>query len=283
MKMHAIQTGTVAVKSRQRRGVGHGLRRQLNTLIDRQWSDRLPIYAFVIEHPEGVIVVDTGETARAAEPGYFPWWHPYFRLNVRVWVTPEQEIGPQLERLGISPGDVSKVVLTHMHTDHAGGLRHFAGREILVSRTELGLASGRMGLLRGYVNNRFPADFSPTPIDLPADPFGPFPSSLPLTSAGDVIVVGLPGHTPGHIGVVVIEDDHAVLCAGDSSYSQELLLERAIDGVSPNEDDARRTIDRILEFAEARPTVYLVAHDPESGARLERRETLPIGDRAPQT
>jgi glyoxylase-like metal-dependent hydrolase (beta-lactamase superfamily II) len=90
------------------------------------------------------------------------------------------------------------------------------------------------------------------------------------------VVVGLPGHTPGHLGVVVIEDERAVLLAGDSSYSQELLLERAIDGVSPNEDDARQTIDRILEFARTRPTVYLVAHDPETGARLERRETLPV-------
>src|SRR5262249_13233510 len=161
-----------------------------------------------------------------------PWWHPYFRLNVRVWVTPDQEIGPQLERLGIAPADVRKVVLTHMHTDHAGGLRHVGGREVLVSRAALGLASGRAGRVRGYLPTRFPADFRPTALDLPPDPFGPFPSSLPLTSSGDVVVVGLPGHTPGQIGVVVIEDDRAVLLAGDSSYSQGLLLERAIDGVS---------------------------------------------------
>lgn len=48
----------------------------------------------VIEHPEGIIVVDSGETARVAEPGYFPLWHPYYRLNVCAWVRTEEEIGP---------------------------------------------------------------------------------------------------------------------------------------------------------------------------------------------
>jgi N-acyl homoserine lactone hydrolase len=78
MKIHAIQTGTVALTTSWREGVGHGRRRLLNTLLDRQWTDPLPIYAFAIEHPEGVIVVDTGETARVAEPGYFPRWSPSF-------------------------------------------------------------------------------------------------------------------------------------------------------------------------------------------------------------
>jgi hypothetical protein len=43
----------------------------------------VPILAWVIEHPEGIIVVDTGETARTAEPGYLPSWHPYYRFAVR--------------------------------------------------------------------------------------------------------------------------------------------------------------------------------------------------------
>ena len=76
MRIHAIQTGSVAIKESQRQGVGHGIRRRLNPLVDKAWTEPLPIYAWVIEHPEGIIVVDTGETARATEPGYFPWWHP---------------------------------------------------------------------------------------------------------------------------------------------------------------------------------------------------------------
>ena len=90
MKVHAIQTGTVAIKQRQREGVGRGKRRFVNALLDREWTEPLPIHAFLIEHPEGLLLVDTGETARTAEPGYFPAWHPYFRLGLRAWVTPDR-------------------------------------------------------------------------------------------------------------------------------------------------------------------------------------------------
>lgn len=103
MKIHAIQTGTVAITTRWREGVGHGRRRLVNTLLDREWTEPLPIFAFAIEHPEGVIVVDTGETARVSEPGYFPRWQPFFRFAVREQVQPEQEIAPQLEDSGSWP------------------------------------------------------------------------------------------------------------------------------------------------------------------------------------
>ena len=196
MRIHAIQTGTVAIKERQRQGVGHGIRRRLNTLLDKTWTEPLPIYAWVIEHPEGIIVVDTGETARVAEPGYFPWWHPYYRLGIRAWVRPEEEIGPQLQALGIQPTDVRWLVMTHLHTDHAGGLHHFPKVEILVSRTEYQLASGTAGRVRGYLPNRWPTWFVPHLIEFAPKPYGPFPSSYSLTQAGDVVIVPTMGHTP---------------------------------------------------------------------------------------
>jgi N-acyl homoserine lactone hydrolase len=83
MRIHAIQTGTVAITTKWREGEGHGRLRLVNTLRDSTRTEPLPIYAFAIEHPEGVIVVDTGETARVSEPGYFPRWHPVFRLAAR--------------------------------------------------------------------------------------------------------------------------------------------------------------------------------------------------------
>ncbi|MGH2396489.1 MAG: N-acyl homoserine lactonase family protein, partial [bacterium] len=85
MRIHVIQTGTVAIKQAQRQGRPSG-NPVLNILRDRNWTEPLPIYAFVVEHPEGLMVVDTGETARVAERGYFPWWHPYFRYALREWV-----------------------------------------------------------------------------------------------------------------------------------------------------------------------------------------------------
>src|SRR5829696_3387879 len=207
MKIHAIQTGTVSLTTRWREGAGRGKLRLLNTIRDRTWTEPLPIYAFAIEHPEGVIVFDAGETARAAEPGYFPRWHPMFRMAVRMDVRPEDEIGPRLEALGIAPRDVRHLVLSHLHTDHAGGLHHFEGVETLVSRADLDDAKGVGGRLRGYPNKRWPAWFDPTLVDLPADPYGSFEASMALTEAGDVRLVPIPGHTPGQLALVVDEGD----------------------------------------------------------------------------
>jgi N-acyl homoserine lactone hydrolase len=274
MKIHAIQTGTVAITTKWREGVGHGRLRLVHTLFDREWTEQLPIYAFAIEHAEGVIVVDTGETARAAEPGYFPRWQPFFRFAVREQVRPEQEIGPQLEQLGIVPADVRRVVMTHLHTDHAGGLHHFPDNEILVSRAELDYAAGLLGRVRGYPNNRWPAWFHPIVVDLPAVPFGPFPRSMAITDAGDVTLVPVPGHSPGQLAVVVQDGDHAVFLAGDSSYTQDALLRGVVDGVGPDEAAERLTHERIRAYAAETPTVYLPAHDPETATRLAERRTL---------
>ena len=274
MRVHAIQTGTVAITTAWRAAVGHGRRRLAHALLDKGWTEPLPIYAFAIEHPEGVIVVDTGERAAASLPGYFPRWHPAFRLAVRESVEPEQEIGPQLASLGIQPGDVRRVVMTHMHTDHAGGLHHFPRAEIVVSRAEMAYASGLRGRLRGYPNRRWPSWLDPTLVDLAPRPYGPFERSLRLTEAGDVILLPLAGHTPGQLGVLLEEGPQNVLFAGDSSYTEPLLREGVLDGVGPDEAAQRATQERIRALAAATPTVYLVAHDPDAGDRLADRRVL---------
>jgi N-acyl homoserine lactone hydrolase len=277
VNIHAIQTGTVAVKPRQRRGEGRGPARLARTLADRKWTDPLPIYAWLIEHPEGLIVVDTGETARVNDPGYFPRWHPYFKLGVKEWVEPEEEIGPKMKALGFSPDDVRWLITTHLHTDHAGGLAHFSrAREILVCRSELKNASGFMGKARGFLPHRWPNWFSPRQLELDEEPFGPFPQSLRVTAAGDVVVVATPGHTKGHVSVILEEGPRSVFFAGDTSYTEALMIEGAIDGVAPDERAARQTLNRIRELTRQRPVVYLPSHDPEAGKRLDARETVDL-------
>lgn len=165
--------------------------------------------------------------------------------------------------------------MTHLHTDHAGGLHHFPDNEILVARTELDFASGVRGRLRGYVaNTHWPAWFRPTLLELEPEPLGPFPQSLRLTDAGDVTLVPVPGHTPGQIGVLVDEGDQTVFLAGDSSYTQDLMLRGKVDGVGADDEAERLTHERIRAYATAHPTVYLVAHDPATAARLAERRLI---------
>jgi N-acyl homoserine lactone hydrolase len=274
MLIHAIQTGTVAVKKRRREGIGRATSRLLLSHADQECTPPLPIYAWAIEHPEGLIVVDTGETARVAEPGYFPRWHPYFDTGVLERVRRDQEIGPRLEALSLRTDDVRYVVMTHLHPDHAGGLPHFPSSEILVSRRELDAAMGLLGRINGYLPNRLPKWFRPRPIDLPEKTFGPFSHSLPLTEARDVVLVGTPGHTPGHLSVIVIDGEKSIFIAGDASYTQEVMRRAIADGASADETTARETLDRIRAYAAATPTVYLPSHDPESAARLAERRVV---------
>ncbi len=272
--IHAIQTGTVRVRQNQVRGEGSGIRRLLNTFVDQEWSDWLPVYAWLIEHPEKLILVDTGETSSTAESGYFPDWHPYYRRGVELRVKPEQEIGPQLEKRGFSPEAIEQVVMTHLHTDHAGGLHHFPNSEIIIARSEYERASGLVGKLRGYLPNHQPAWLNPTLTELDSQPYGPFPASQPLTSDGAVRIVPTPGHTPHHLSVVVDVEHHLYFLAGDTSYNERLLIEGVVDGVAPDDQTAADSQAKIRELARSKPTVYLPSHDPDAAIRLLNLETL---------
>jgi N-acyl homoserine lactone hydrolase len=90
-------------------------------------------------------------------------------------------------------------------------------------------------------------------VALGSAPYGPFPQSYRLTEAGDVLLVPLPGHTPGHLGVIV----------------------------GPDEAAQRITQERIRAYAAANPTVYLAAHDPDTGSRLAERRVIQPGAAEP--
>jgi glyoxylase-like metal-dependent hydrolase (beta-lactamase superfamily II) len=272
IRIHPIRTGFVRIKEAQRARRLGGLP---GIALTREWTEWLPILAWLIEHPEGPIVVDTGETTRVAEKGYLPRWHPYYRLGVQFMVQPEDEIGPQLLKHGLDPYDVRTVIMTHLHSDHAGGLSYFPGSKVLVSETEWRRARGFAGLVRGYPSNRWPKWLDPLPM--PFDPVGPppFRASFPVTRQGDVVVVPTPGHTPGHVSVIVrVGDGLNFFLAGDTSYDQGYLMHRVVDGVSGNPRVALQTLENIIAFTERELTVYLPSHDPGSAHRLKARVPL---------
>ena len=272
MRIHAIQTGRVRIKQAQIEGRGHGTWRQLQPILSQEWAEWSPTYAWAIEHPEGVIVVDTGAAAHLKS---LPRWHPYFQLSVRFDIEPEQEVGPQLHSRGIGARDVKTVVLTHMHIDHDGGLAHFPHSRIVVSGDELARTSGIRGAILGYLPNRWPKWFDPQPLAWQPTPCGPFMRSAPLTAAGDVVAIPTPGHTPSHLSVIVRDGDEQIMFAGDASYLDSTMLNGTVDGVSPNEAEATATLAAIRTLCAQRPTIYLPTHDPGSAERLKTQRTTP--------
>ena len=88
IKVHAIQTGLVQIKQVQIDGAVSQLSAMVQMFLGKEWSDWLPIYAWLIDHPDGPIVVDTGETAKTGKKGYLPSFHPYYRFAVRFNVKP---------------------------------------------------------------------------------------------------------------------------------------------------------------------------------------------------
>lgn len=272
MKIHAIRTGSVQIKTAQIERRGPGIVSKLAIVTDRKWSDWLPTYAWAIEHPEGVIVVDTGQGSHLLGLRGRSF-HPFARWEVSFRIEPEEEIGPQLRALGIGRRDVRRVLLTHLHMDHDGGLAHFPETEILAARSEIASASNFMGMVRGYLPQRWPSWFNPVPLDLDEGPYGPFAASKRLTKAGDVIAVATPGHTASHFSVIVHDGNRTTLLAGDASYTEASMLAGKVDGVSPTASPSKDTLMRIRRFAAQQPTIYLPTHDPDSGDRLQAGRT----------
>jgi N-acyl homoserine lactone hydrolase len=206
MRIRGFSTGRV----RPKRGA-RGVRRYL----PGGWSRKtFPVNVFVLEHPQGLCLFDAGERAEAARPGYFPWWHPFFRLS-RFELDEQDEAAPQLRALGLDPSDVRWLVLSHLHTDHVGGVKDFPQADVVVHAPEWSRARGLAGRIRGYLPQHWPAGIKPRLVELEGRPVGPFPASHDLLGDGTLTLVPLPGHTPSHIGLLA--PGH--LLAGDFVHS----------------------------------------------------------------
>lgn len=272
IRIHNIQTGSVAVKSAHRLYAGSDGSGIPAIATDRTWTEWMPINTWVIEHPEGIVVVDTGESAQAMNKDYFncdPFNQFFYTNFLRFAVAPADEMGEQLQTLGIPVESVRWVMQTHLHSDHMGGLKAVANSEIVVSNEDL---NSRQGTLSCH----YPAGFAPTVAQFQPESVGPFATSLPLTRDGKVRVIPTPGHTEGHQSVVLLEDDITWFFAGDTSFTEAQLKGDQLGGIVANPAENRRTLAIIRDLCADRPTVYLPSHDPESRTRLLTQSTVTL-------
>lgn len=259
--------------------------RVLTILRDRDWTVELPFLTFLIEHPEGRFLFDTGELSpssaltaagnRGAVERVIRRIHPFLRRGLDMDVRPADEIGVQLANLGLDPArDLAGVVVSHLHHDHADGLSQLVGAPVLVSRENYRVARGLGGLGHGALPHRWPRGFDPELLDLTPDD-GPFQASYPLTSDRRLLLVATPGHMPGHMSLVVRGDDATYLLTGDATYSQDALLAGRVDRMAEDGDAARNSLRAMDAFARAERAVVLPTHDAQSVRRCEEREPYP--------
>lgn len=268
MEVHAIQTGRLIANETFLRGDGFG------SLLYRRKDIEFPAYAYVLDHPEGKIAIDTGLSTLVRVPRY------QLRFAPRPVIRAEEEIGPQMLAKGLQPEDVRRVVITHLDWDHVGGIGHFPHVEAFVHRPEWEFAMTFRGRIR-YRTRAWPPSFEPTTYDLDSKPFGPFPESRTITEAGDVHVVPIPGHSVGQVGVIVEQGDSIVFFSADHVLRQDWLVEdfradRLIGLGIWFREEAEETSRRIRRLIGERPTVLIPSHDSDGPRRLAAMEPVAV-------
>lgn len=129
MKVHVLDTGYLE----QDRAMLVGPK--LGTIHDKtpaaEWT-QTPVYAVLIEHPDGLVLFDTSCSAM----GMTERWTESFKELCPYHVNEDQLLLKRLEQLNFKPSDVKYVVASHLHIDHSGGLEYFTEAEIIVHDTE---------------------------------------------------------------------------------------------------------------------------------------------------
>lgn len=204
-----------------------------------------PALAALILHPtEGPILYDTGYADHFAEAT------KTFPERIYRWLTPVQlpeaeKLAAQLRSFGLALGEISRVLISHLHADHVAGLRDLPRARFTALEKDVaghlgpnahrGLSALRRGVLPALLPKDFGArlDVADTcpPLDLgPA--WAPFPHGYDLIGDKSLIGIPLPGHSPAQLGVLLrTTDDQQILLAADSCWSARAWREQRMPSI----------------------------------------------------
>lgn len=271
MEIYPIQTGTVRCKQFQLTGARNNLSRIFQILFTDKWGEWMPIYCWLIKTNDELILIDTGETSKIFEDGYLPKGGMYHKV-VQTKIKKEEEIDQQLLKLGFKTKDVNKVILTHMHGDHIGGLSHFSHCEILVSQREYELASGTKGPGNGYFSKNWPDWFKPTLIKYEDKAEGEFAKCHNVAKSESITLVPTPGHSIGHQSVIIKNSGYNYFIAGDLTYNLDTLKDEIADVVLMNKT-SKETVSRVHKYVRLNDCIYLSSHDWNAPKHLKDKLT----------
>lgn len=271
-KVAMFSTGTVQIRPEH---VGPTrLPALLWLLKSRTWTSPRPINVYVIEHPRGKVVFDTGQDiASVSSADYFPrgifGW--LFARLARFEIQEDQTFEYGLAKLGLEPRDIDYAILSHLHQDHIGGLKSFIDTKtrVIADENELRAARKPGAVLEGYMRKhiflpglRFE---SPAYDRLPDGALPGFTHAWDIFGDGLVLVLQLPGHTIGSLALLVnYRRPGPVLLVGDLTYDVRLLKEKVVPGVG-NKNSMLNASERVMNLMSSMDELIIAAaHDPNA-------------------
>jgi glyoxylase-like metal-dependent hydrolase (beta-lactamase superfamily II) len=227
----------------------------------------VPIPAFLIRHPKaGPILVDTGlHPAVASDPrqnlGRFGTWFSKPEMN------PGDDVPSQLRDRGIDPSSIRLVLMTHLHLDHASGIADFPEATFVVSTAEwLAATKGFLPMTKGYHRPQYDYAFDFRTLDFDSgnvNSYSTFGRTIDLFGDGSVRLASTPGHSAGHMSVVVRLKDRDMVIAGDAIYAEDQLEPRAdLPGRMFDAHRYRRSLQELRLFHTQYPDAVITpGHD----------------------
>ena len=216
--------------------------------MSRRWASM----AAQIEHPKGLILVDTGWHRDMSPEGVYDKAAQIKSLGSRVLYNVNQgqiplgeAIDEQLETMGIKPADLDYVLLTHLDCDHANGLRAVKdAKHIIVAQEELDCAR-KNGFIR-YKKKWWEG------VDLQTIKWngteGPAQKSFDLFGDSSIKMINIPGHCDGLCAVKITrEDGKYVLLFSDGGYATKSWKDMITSGVSLDKEMQRKSLMWIRE------------------------------------
>lgn len=255
-KIHVMHTGEVCVSPNLPYGGDDCSPIKASGVFEskdsRLW---LPVSAYLIEHPRGLILVDTGWHRDMSPDGVFDKKAQIASLGSRLLYETNQgrieagaAVNEQLEAMGIQSSDLDLVILTHLDCDHANGLKLVAdAKRIIVSQAEMQQAAAKRGSDRIRYQSRWWDGVNLELFDWNAKE-DPFERSFNVFGDGLLQCINIPGHSNGQCAVKIMNPDGKfVLLFADGGYATKSWKEQISSGIATNKAEQKRSLEWIRE------------------------------------
>lgn len=257
MKIHVLHCGYIRIEKELLDNGGRfstGIGRAMVTPENRRVT--LPVSAYLIEHPAGLYLVDTGWGRDTVLPRHLAaLYHPSVPDGMTVI--------EQLDARGIRPEDLTAVLITHFDADHVAGLRSVSNAQRIIVPEDEAYWSVRTKYRMRQVRElwetvRYERMF------YRGYKLGPMNRAIDITGDESIMMVSLPGHTDGQAGVIIRSGSKYVLLAADAAVSPRNWEEMRAAGLGAEKGLQLKTLKWIAKTADDPECVkVLCSHDHE--------------------